>query len=301
MPSVSVIIRARDEAALIGRCLDTIAAQDYPEPIEVLVIDSGSKDGTVGLVRSRPSVQLIQIPPAEFNYGRTLNFGVQRARGKLVVALSAHCVPLDTGWLRALTTPLATPEVVGAFGRQVPWPGCEPVEAYDLTRTFPNGDTIQREYPPGGDLEVLFSNANGCFRRADALARPFRELPWAEDRVWAAEALKRGASIAYVAAAAVYHSHNRSICEYYRLGQTLGTNDIALGRPNRPLSNAGWFGLRKLYWTLNKWYSRLGHGNRASRMIYATRAVAREMAMDVGRISGWHAANRRLRADRGDT
>jgi chlorobactene glucosyltransferase len=48
-PRVSVLIPARDEAAVIGRCLDGVLAQDHPIH-EVLVLDDGSEDDTATIV-----------------------------------------------------------------------------------------------------------------------------------------------------------------------------------------------------------------------------------------------------------
>src|SRR5207302_1452040 len=54
-PEISVIIRARDEAASIGRCLELLAAQRTGDRgVEVLVVDSGSRDGTPEIARANP-------------------------------------------------------------------------------------------------------------------------------------------------------------------------------------------------------------------------------------------------------
>ncbi|MBC7187459.1 MAG: glycosyltransferase [Calditrichaeota bacterium] len=51
LPSVSVLIPARNEARNIRRCLESILAQDYPA-LEVLVLDDGSTDGTAAIVEA---------------------------------------------------------------------------------------------------------------------------------------------------------------------------------------------------------------------------------------------------------
>src|SRR5205823_2309858 len=90
------------------------------------------------------------------------NRGAALARGALVVYLSAHCRPLGRDWLARLLAPLADPQVVASFGRQVPVPGINPIEALTTARNFPPAP------PPG----VLFSTANGAVRRAPRRRRP---------------------------------------------------------------------------------------------------------------------------------
>ena len=48
MATVGVVIRTLDESELIGRCLETLAAQRGDFDLDVLVVDSGSTDATLG-------------------------------------------------------------------------------------------------------------------------------------------------------------------------------------------------------------------------------------------------------------
>ena len=45
-PSVVAIVPARDEAAVIGRSIGSLAAQDYPGDFSILLVDDQSQDGT---------------------------------------------------------------------------------------------------------------------------------------------------------------------------------------------------------------------------------------------------------------
>src|SRR5207247_2529181 len=154
--------------------------------------DSGSRDGTLALLARYP----VRVEHLErFTYGAALNGGAAIAEGALVVYLSAHCRPLARDWLARLLAPFADPQVVASFGRQVPVPGVNPIEALTTARNFPAAP------PPG----VLFSTANGAVRRAAVLARPFdEEIAIAEDHLWARGAAER---IAYAPEAVVAHSH----------------------------------------------------------------------------------------------
>ena len=51
-PAVTAIVPARDEAAVIGRSIAALAAQDYPGSFRVVLVDDGSSDGTAALARA---------------------------------------------------------------------------------------------------------------------------------------------------------------------------------------------------------------------------------------------------------
>ena len=56
------------------RCLDGIAGQEVDEEVEVVVVDSGSTDGSADVARNAGAT-VHEIPAAEFGHGRTRNLG----------------------------------------------------------------------------------------------------------------------------------------------------------------------------------------------------------------------------------
>ena len=199
---VSIIIRSKNEERFIGQVLEKIFSQDYREPFEVLVLDSGSTDATLGIV-SRFPVRLHHIDPKAFTYGRALNSGAALATGEQVVYLSAHCVPVDDMWLRKLTSPLEDPAIAATFGRQIPIRGMNPFEELELQAIFP--------LDPNKPCLSIFSNANCAIRRDLLLQYPFDErIPFAEDFLWR-KRLPEAYKSVYVPEASVYHSHPFSL------------------------------------------------------------------------------------------
>jgi GT2 family glycosyltransferase len=93
VPLVSVIVAMRNEEAYIGKCLGSLAEQDYPaDRLEVLVIDGRSTDRSRQIV-SETGVRLLnlrlldnekRISPAAFN------IGIKSAQGQVVTIISAH-------------------------------------------------------------------------------------------------------------------------------------------------------------------------------------------------------------------
>ena len=67
-PHVTVIVPARDEAANVGRCLQSLLAQDYPaRRLGIIVVDDHSADETAAIVRAlaaaHPRLSLLSSPP----------------------------------------------------------------------------------------------------------------------------------------------------------------------------------------------------------------------------------------------
>jgi len=99
MPRISVIVPVWNGATEIGRCLDALQAQDYPQELyEVIVVDNGSVDGTRAIVESYQGVTLL-IEPAPGSY-KARNLGLAHARGDYLAFTDADCTP-SKNWLRA--------------------------------------------------------------------------------------------------------------------------------------------------------------------------------------------------------
>ncbi|MCL4235146.1 MAG: glycosyltransferase, partial [Deltaproteobacteria bacterium] len=72
MLQASIIIRTRNEERHVGEVLARVRDQRRIA-FEVIVVDSGSTDATLSIVRKVPDIRLIEIPASSFTYGRALN------------------------------------------------------------------------------------------------------------------------------------------------------------------------------------------------------------------------------------
>ena len=80
---VSAVIIAYNGEAFLGQAIDSVLAQDH-EPVEVIVVDDGSADGTARIASERP-VRLVSRPNGGMAAAR--NTGIEAARGEFVAFL----------------------------------------------------------------------------------------------------------------------------------------------------------------------------------------------------------------------
>ena len=255
-PDISVIIRARDEGASIGRCLELVAGQRAAA--ELIVVDSGSRDRTVEIARQH-GARVLTIAPDEFTFGRALNRGAAAARGDLLVALSAHAFADDDGWLARLAKPFADPRVACACGDRYA-PGGEP-----LRERIVQDIELARAHPGWG-----YSNGAGAFRAGLWRQRPFREdLPGCEDREWAWFWLERDRRCVIDPALVIDHDHTHdSLPAIYRRArrEAEGLARFAHGAGDSPGLLAEWWTDRRFYGSPLR--ARLSH-RRAARLLGA--------------------------------
>ena len=216
---ISVVIPVKDGGAELVRCLDGIARQAVDEPVEVVVVDSGSSDGSPDRARAAGAV-VHEIPASEFGHGRTRNLGVQLATGDLVVFTSQDAVADNDEWLGRLSAAArGAPDVGGADGRQRPHADARPPEIFFLDFMYGPRARVQR-LAPGEELTyqaTLFSNVNAAIPRSVLEQFPLRDdLTMSEDQEWSRRILRTGAALVYEPRAAVRHSHAYSVGSAFR-------------------------------------------------------------------------------------
>jgi glycosyltransferase involved in cell wall biosynthesis/GT2 family glycosyltransferase len=231
MPATSVVIPVKDGARWLEEVLRAVAAEG---PDEVLVIDSGSTDGSLEIARAA-GVRLVEIAPAEFGHGRTRDRAIDLTSGEIVCFITQDATPVR-GWLAAYVEAFALdPKVGAAFGPHLPRPDTSPMIARELTEFFAGfspdgGPAIQRSAGEESWHPGFLSNANAAYRRAALEEVRFRDLPYAEDQAFARDLFAAGWWKAYHPKAAVLHAHDypwgefmrRYFDEYRGLRETLG-------------------------------------------------------------------------------
>lgn len=297
-PLVSIVLPTRNGGDRLRAALASIAEQDATFAWEIVAVDSGSTDGTIAALQSRGAT-ILRVAPEAFNHGTTRNEALAQARGELAVLLVQDAVPVGTRWLSSLVAPLLEDaSVAGAFARQQPWPDASRVTSHYLSRWAACAPVAQTRAPlTAAQLDALspaerhqactFDNVCSCIRMSVWRRHPFRRVPIAEDLQWAKEVLTAGYGLAYVPAAAVWHSHERSaryeLQRTYRVHQQLQVLFELETVPTLPA-------LLRAVWTTVPAHWRLAAAEPRGRVRAALRGTALGIALPLGQYLGARAA-----------
>ena len=227
---VSIIIPAKNEERTIQKCLEAVFRQKTAHAYEIILIDSGSTDGTIGAAGEFPGVTTIRIKSEEFGHGRTRNLGAGKAKGELLIFLNADAWPADEHWLDSLISGFETDEAVaGVYSRHFPKEGAPLYMVRDLEKSMPRSRMVRER---AGKLDfALFSTVSGAMRKSVWRKFPFDEkVPIAEDQEWGERVLREGYRIVYEPSSAVFHSHRYSPRQMFRVKYQVGKAGRAMGR-----------------------------------------------------------------------
>ncbi|MEM9553068.1 MAG: glycosyltransferase [Acidobacteriota bacterium] len=213
----SIVIPTLDAGPHFRSVLETIVDQQGVSRPEILVVDSGSSDGTLGLAQEFEA-RILEVEPKSFNHGLTRNLGAREALGELIVFLSQDAEPADSSWLAHLIRPLSSGDVAGSYSRQLVRRPAHPFLASRQTmlygpqakprRTGIRSHDEYRQMDPIAKLEVIrFDNVSSCIRKSVLARIPFRDVPFGEDLDWSFRAVRCGYSLAYEPRSQVYHTH----------------------------------------------------------------------------------------------
>lgn len=206
-PRCSIIIRCHNEERHIGQLLDGIAHQSVGD-VEIILVDSGSTDGTISVAEQHP-LKILKIAPEDFSFGRSLNIGCAAARGNIIVLASAHVYPVYRDWLERLLAPFEDPGVALSYGRQIGDSRTKYSEHRVLAKWFPAASNRDQQHS-------FCNNANAAVRRAVWERIPYDEsLTGLEDIDWGVRAQKAGHRIAYAAGAVIVHVHEETAKRIY--------------------------------------------------------------------------------------
>ena len=224
-PRVSVIIPTLDGGAALDACLEGLSTQREVGPVEIVIVDSESRDGRPEKA-AQAGAKVLTIAREAFRHGAARDQGARAASGKFLVFTVQDARPANDGWLHNLLAPLEAGEASASTSRILPRPEANPL-ARRTVLDLPMASSTPSLADPGivdpDGLEpaalrrfVIFDDVASAIRTDVYREVPFRPVAMAEDLVWGLDALRAGHRIAFVPEAVVLHSHEYGPVTAYR-------------------------------------------------------------------------------------
>ncbi len=210
----SIVILTKNAGDNFDKVLKGVFSQNYKN-FEVIIVDSSSTDNTLDIAKKYP-VKIVKIKPEEFGHGKTRNYGAKLAKGEYVVYLTHDAIPKNENWLINLIKNFSDRNVVGIYGKQIPYKNTNPLEVFSYLKDYPNKKKIWFKDNFNQDT-VIFSDVNSTIRKDILNKEGFSKgIVVSEDYEWAYRMLNKGYKIVYEPTAEVIHSHNHTLIEIFK-------------------------------------------------------------------------------------
>ena len=231
MSTVTVAIPVLNGARYLDEVLAAVRSQRVDREVEILIVDSGSTDGSLEIARRHGAV-VHEIDKSDFSHGGTRNWMMGAARGDHVAFLTQDATPAHDRWLAALLEGFdQAGDVAAVFGPHDARPDASHMIKSEMERHFagwgdggtrievqrldpsPEGIEAYREFP--GQLTFL-SDVNCAIARWAWERVPYREVPYAEDQLLGRELIEAGFAKVFHPDARVLHSHDYPPLAFFR-------------------------------------------------------------------------------------
>jgi rhamnosyltransferase len=213
-PSFALAIPTYNGGELFRACAQAVRLQRVA-PRRILVIDSGSSDGTRA-VAAGFGFEVLCIPQAEFDHGGTRQLAADHLGDVEAVGfLTQDAILAEDRAMESLAAGLVDPRIGVAYGRQLTRPGAGRVEAFARSYSYPARErTVSMADVPVLGLSAAFCSNSFSIWRKSALASVggfATGVCFGEDMLTAAKLLLAGWHVGYVADAKAHHSHPPSL------------------------------------------------------------------------------------------
>lgn len=140
-PSASVVVYTRGDGQNLRTLLPQILNQDYPAPMEVVVVNDTANDATAEIVahleRQYPNLYMTFLPERSRNLSRrklSITLGIKAARYDVVLLTRGNCRVESDQWMRRMLGHLTNPRKEVVIGFALPWGDDEPDHDIKLRR-----------------------------------------------------------------------------------------------------------------------------------------------------------------------
>lgn len=220
--SIGVAILTLNAKHHLSRCLPPYIHS--PLKPRVVVVDSSSTDGTAEEA-IRLGAEVLPIPREEFNHGLTRERARRHLNTDVVVMATPDAYATNEETLTHLVSPILEKKASIAYARQLPHDGADFFEAFPREFNYPSAGHIRsiEDIDLYGVYTFFCSDSCAAYsnKALDEIGG-FQPVLLGEDTIATAMLLRRNHRIAYVAEAAVKHSHRYTLwqefCRYFDTG-----------------------------------------------------------------------------------
>ncbi|MFC2042078.1 class I SAM-dependent methyltransferase [Chloroflexota bacterium] len=218
--TVSIVIPTKDAGQDFHFTLEKINNQQGIMEIEIIVVDSGSIDGTIKLAEKH-GAKVYTTKPKDFNHGLTRNYGAAKANGDYILFMVQDAISIGNHWLYDMVKVLEfNSKIAAATVRQVPRSNTDLFACFLLWNHYReldfSKDMVSVE-PKFNDLSPIETRRLAGLENVCCLIRKdlfnnfkFKEIKYAEDLELGLRMIKSGYQIAFLHSVGVIHAHNRS-------------------------------------------------------------------------------------------
>jgi glycosyltransferase involved in cell wall biosynthesis len=202
------------------QCLEKIGQQEYDGEIQLIVVDSGSTDGTAELAEKTGGL-VKRIDKREFHHAKTRNEALSLAKFDKVVFTVQDAIPCSDTWLLDLENSINQHDVVAVYTDQIPHDDANPYACFEnqCIRDFRGQEPVLQSLDsvesfrkmPYHDAyrAIALDNVCAIYRKKSLMDVPFPEVDFAEDLAWSLANMLKGQRVLYQPGIKVRHSHNR--------------------------------------------------------------------------------------------
>ena len=235
--TVSVVIPTYNPGEVFETLLNKLKEQRGLERLEIIIVDSGSRDQTIDVCR-RHGVRLFQIPNEEFSHSGARNMGAYAATGDILLFMTQDAQPVSTTWIAQLIDPILNEHVAAVSPREKCPEGPDlyyRVASCSHSRFLgiETEDRLNEGLGKGDRMSVRASAAlndvTTAINRRVFLRFGYR-YDFAEDLDMGLRLVRSGYRIKLLAGTQTLHGHNRPAGYYFRrsLVDAVTTSDTIL-------------------------------------------------------------------------
>ena len=214
-PTISVIIRTKNEEAYLERVLQAYRRQTFQD-FEILLVDDRSEDRTLDIAEEY-GCRVISIPDGKFTHPYSCNLGAEAAKGEYLVYTNGHSIPMRDTFLEHGLRNFRDARVAGVYA--MPVAHKDGTFADRIIYDIAGYSVGSIRYRVGGLFYFFFGSEYGILGTTNAMIRrelweeyhfdeSFNEGWGGEDSNWAWHFVKQGQKIIHDPRFRVRHSHH---------------------------------------------------------------------------------------------